>query len=515
MKANTAARTDVDIPAHFIRGVEADQPWPPRRYAWYVAAVLTCAYTLSFIDRQVLGLVLEPIRRQLHLTDTQVSLLAGSAFALFYVTLGLPLGRLADRASRRNLILVGIFFWSLMTVACGLASSFWQLFAARVGVGIGEAALSPAALSMISDYFPPEKRARPLAMYTLALAVGSGLAYMLGGSVSAAVAAMPHFSVPLIGHLEAWQATFVAVGAPGMIFALILLTIREPLRRGIRRPAASADKSADIPVARARDVLDFIWKENRRTFVVLFFGYSGFTLYADSVIVWMPTVFARRFGWTAGEIGMRIGSVLLVCATVGILASMAIASRFQAKGSPDALMRTSLLMGLALTPLGILLPLTDSPTMALAVMAPVVALSFGLYAMVPPMLQLITPNQMRAQVSAVFSLFNNVIGLMIGATSVALLTDYVFHDAARVHHSLAVVAAIVLPLSTYLAWRGLPHLGRSVLAAQSWMRSPAGEPGIQKPRVTRAALFTSALEDPPGRKTPLPTTTRRGRDVPD
>jgi hypothetical protein len=172
--------------------------------------------------------------------------------------------------------------------------------------------------------------------------------------------------------------------------------------------------------------------------------------------------------------------VLLVCATVGILASMAIAARFQAKGSPDALMRTSLLMGLALTPLGILLPLTDSPTMALAVMAPVVALSFGLYAMVPPILQLITPNQMRAQVSALFSLFNNVIGLMIGATSVALLTDYVFHDAARVHHSLAVVAAIVLPLSTYLAWRGLPHLGRSVLVAQSWMRSTAGEPGIQK-----------------------------------
>jgi MFS family permease len=200
---DAVAGEEVAEPAqHSSSRVEADPPWPRRIRGWYVAAVLTALYTLSFIDRQVLGLVLEPIRGHLGLTDTQVSLLAGSAFALFYVTLGLPLGRLADRANRRNLILAGVFLWSLMTAACGLASSFWQLFAARVGVGIGEAALSPAALSIISDYFPPEKRARPLAMYTLALAIGSGLAYLVGGSISAAIATMPHFRIPLIGHAD-------------------------------------------------------------------------------------------------------------------------------------------------------------------------------------------------------------------------------------------------------------------------------------------------------------------------
>ena len=240
-----------------VFNTQSGPPWPPGARAWYVTAILTALYTLAFIDRQVLGLVLEPIRRHLLLTDTQASLLAGSAFALFYVTLGLPLGQLADRANRRNLIAAGVLLWSLMTAACGLASSFWQLFAARVGVGIGEAALSPAALSMISDYFPPERRARPLATYTLALAIGSGLAYLVGGSISAAVAGMPDFRIPFIGHVEAWQATFITVGAPGIVFALLVLTIREPLRRGVRtsRPALTATAP---PVASVRDVFNFI-----------------------------------------------------------------------------------------------------------------------------------------------------------------------------------------------------------------------------------------------------------------
>lgn len=443
-------------------------PWPRPRYAWQVVAVLTAAYTLSFIDRQILGLVLEPIRHDLLLSDTQVSLLAGTAFAIFYVTLGLPLGRIADRANRRNLIIGGVLLWSLMTAACGLADNFWELFATRVGVGVGEAALSPAALSIISDYFPPQQRVRPLAMYFLAPAIGSGLAYLLGGTVSAAVSASPDLHLPLLGPLAAWQLVFIIIGTPGMAFALVILSIREPVRRGVRG-ATSGMQHGRMPVARTRDIVHFIARENPQTFAVLFLAYGGFALHADSVFVWVPTLFIRRFGWSPAEIGLIMGSVVLVCATLGVLASMSIAARLQARGSVDAVLRTSLLMGAALTPLGILLPLVSSPGAALAVLAPVSALSFGLFAMIAPTLQLITPNQMRGQVSAVFSVFNNVIGTMIGATSVALLTDYVFHDPLRLHHSLVVVAALTLPLSSALMWWGLPHFSRSVVRAESWM----------------------------------------------
>lgn len=449
--------------------------WPRRSHAWYVVIVLTAAYTLSYIDRQVLGLMLEPIRHQMNLSDTQVSLLAGSAFALFYVVLGLPLGRLADRANRRNLIAAGIFLWSLMTAACGLAGNFWQLFAARVGVGVGEAALSPAALSIISDYFPPDERARPLTLYSLAIAIGSGLAFLAGGYMNALVTSLPHLQIPVFGPVVAWQATFIAVGAPGMIFALLILSIREPVRRGVRWSSAHVGPSSGgVPVAKVGEVVRFIWNENRQTFAVLLFAYGGFALYVDALLIWLPSVFARRFGWSPGHTGITMGLVIVICATAGILASVGIASRLQKRGSADALVRTSFLMALVLVPLGILLPLMDSPAWILALLAPVMALAFGLFAMAIPLLQLIAPNQMRAQISSIFSLFNNVIGLMAGATCVALLTDHLFHDPARVHHSLAVVATAVLPASTLLTWWGMPHISRSITVAKTWMGGTVG-----------------------------------------
>jgi MFS family permease len=454
------------------------EAWPRPRYAWYVVCALTAAYTLSMIDRQVLGLVLEPIRRDLRLSDTQVSLLVGSAFALFYVALGVPLGRLADRANRRNLIFSGIFLWSLMTSACGLANTFWQLFAARVGVAVGEATLSPAALSMISDYFPPKKRTRPLAAYFLALAMGAGLAYLLGGAVSAAVANMPGLHFPIIGSRHAWQMVFLVVGTPGMIFALVLLTVREPLRRGIRLTAVSRAPRADMHAVRVREVLHFIWHENRQTLALLFIAYGGFALFADVTLVWMPTILIRRFGWSLSKIGLSMGLVILVSATIGILSGIALASRLQSRAPATALVRTSLIMGLVLTPIGMLVPLANSPAYVLALLAPAVALSFGLFPMGPAIVQLITPNQMRAQVTALFALFNNLMSLTLGATLVGLLTDYVFHDPMRAHDSLLVVTAIVLPLSTYLLWRALAHVERSIVAAGSWIEN-VGSPTIR------------------------------------
>lgn len=205
--------------------------YPNPRYAWYVVCVLTVAYLLSFLDRQILALLVGPIRQDLDISDTQVSLLGNLAFGIFYTLLGLPLGRAADRFSRRGIIAAGVATWCLMTAACGLARNFVQLFLARVGVGVGEAALNPAALSMISDYFPRRTRGRALTFYNMGVSLGVGVALIFGGQVIAWVAAAPPVELPGIGVLRAWQTVFILVGLPGLLIALLMLTVREPVRR--------------------------------------------------------------------------------------------------------------------------------------------------------------------------------------------------------------------------------------------------------------------------------------------
>lgn len=438
--------------------------WPKPGYAWYVVLILTLAYTLSYIDRQILALVLEPIRQDMAISDTQVSLLAGMAFAMFYVVMGIPLGRLADRINRRNLIMFGIFLWSLMTALCGLAQNFWQLFIARIGVGVGEATLSPAAYSMIADYFPPDQRIRPLSSYNIAIPIGSSLAFIVGGTISYILGQIPTVDWPLVGVLRPWQVTFFAVGLPGLIFVLIMLTVREPVRR--ERGPAVVNTTKGVPF---RQVLHFVFHENRKTFLVIFLAYGGLVLYSVALTIWLPTLFVRKFGWTISQIGLAQGSILLVFATLGIILSMNLATRLKQRGQKDGLMRTSLIMGVLATPPSIALPLLDDPIWILALYCPIALLCYGLYAVVPAVLQFITPNQMRGQVSALFSFFNNVIGLMLGITYVALITDFVFQDGSKLNYSLCIVAITTMPPSLYGLWWGLRHYRDSTIRAEAWM----------------------------------------------
>src|SRR6185436_764223 len=221
----------------------AEHASPNPAYAWFVVIVLTLAYTCSFIDRQILTLLIEPIRRDLHISDTQVSLLGGLAFSIFYTTLGIPIARLADQTHRRNLMAAGLAFWSLMTAACGLARSFWGLFAARVGVGVGEAALSPAAFSLLADYFPPRKVALAVSVYSMGLYFGAGLALMIGGSVVKAVSSAPMHDLPVVGEVFSWQLTFFIVAALSLPVLLLMSLIRGPMRRAHGRPAATTDEA--------------------------------------------------------------------------------------------------------------------------------------------------------------------------------------------------------------------------------------------------------------------------------
>jgi MFS family permease len=199
-----------------------------------VVGVLTFVYIFSFIDRQILNLLVRPIRRDLGISDFQMSLLMGFSFALFYTLFGIPLGRLADSRSRRTIIAVGFTVWSLMTAGCGLARNFVQMLLLRVGVGVGEAALSPAAYSIITDYFPPKRRATAISVYSMGIYIGSGIAFIVGGLVAGLAAAQETWNVPLVGATRPWQVVFFIVGIPGVFLALLMYTVREPARRGIK-----------------------------------------------------------------------------------------------------------------------------------------------------------------------------------------------------------------------------------------------------------------------------------------
>src|ERR1700737_877766 len=223
-----------------VFGSRAQQDdFPPRGYAWAVVAILIATAVLAYTDRQVLSLLVDPIRADLGISDTQVSLLLGTAFAVVYGIAGLPLGYLADRTSRRNLIFCGVLIWSIGTIACGLSQSFGQLFAGRLVVGLGEAVLSPAAISLISDYFPPSRRGMAEGCFLSGIAMGIGAAILIGGGVLHFVQLGALAGTPLATQAP-WRLVLLLIGAPGLLWALAILAIREPVRRTTGPPPAVA-----------------------------------------------------------------------------------------------------------------------------------------------------------------------------------------------------------------------------------------------------------------------------------
>src|ERR1700726_4429522 len=213
-----------------MQPVAEEGPYPRRSYAWSVVAILIATAVLSYTDRQVLSLLVDPIRGELGISDTQVSLLLGTAFAVVYGIAGIPLGFLADRTSRRNLMFAGVLVWSCGTLACGFSQTFGQLFAARIVVGLGEAVLSPAAISLISDYFPPSRRGTAVGFFLSGIAMGSGAAILIGGGVMHAVESGALAATALASEAP-WRTVLLMIGGPGLLWALVILLIREPIRR--------------------------------------------------------------------------------------------------------------------------------------------------------------------------------------------------------------------------------------------------------------------------------------------
>lgn len=442
----------------------AEPAWPSPVYAWYVVGVLLLAYTLSFIDRMILSLLIGPIREALDISDTEVSLLVGLAFALFYTLLGFPLGWLADRSHRRNLIIGGVTVWSAMTACCGFANSYATLFLARVGVGAGEATLSPAAFSLLSDYFPREKLARAIAVYSIGVPLGSGIALILGAFVVQSVLQSPPVDLPFLGTVEAWRLIFLWVAAPGLLIAALMLTVREPYRRG-RATTANA--------AAQRGLLRFL-AAHRWAVSAHLLGMGLISLVMYGTMAWVPTFFFRTYGMPVPEAGLYFGIIMAIGGAGGLLTGGWLSDRMLKAGRKDAPLRTMLLSCLFGGPFLVAAMFMPSAWTAFIV------LGIGMYlatwhGVAGAALQLITPNEVRAQITAVYFFVANLIGLGLGPTAIAAVTDFGFGYDGALRWSIAIVAGCGMALAGLILWLGLKPYARSTIAAEAgWAPSGAG-----------------------------------------
>ncbi len=397
-------------------------------YAWYVVFILTLANISSFIDRQILSLLVGPIKRDLHLSDMQMGLLMGLSFALFYTLFGVVIGRFADKFNRRNIIIAGVTVWSLMTAMCCGVRNYGQFFAARMGVGVGEATLGPSAYSIISDYFPRNRLARALSTYSMGIFIGSGLAILIGAGLISRLPTTGMVHVPIMGDIFPWQMLFIYIGLPGILIALLMLTIKEPARKDmIKKENVEKDLSLE-------EALAVIWAQRKVYFnISLGASFTAFVSYGSSG--WIPTYFQRTFGWSMREVGFKYGLIVTIFSALGVLVGGWLADRYVKRGVLDGKVRVGFISGIAILLSSFNFLLSDPNMILLSLAFPAFFLSFAFGASVAAV-QEIMPNRVRALASSIFLFFVNIIGLGGGPLVVAFFTDYVFRDESLIKYSL-------------------------------------------------------------------------------
>ncbi len=439
--------------------------YPATSYAWYVTVILTLAHIVSFLDRQVLALLVEPIKRDLDINDTQMSLLLGLAFAIFYTVMAIPIGRLADRKSRRTIIIAGISAWCVMTAMCGLARNYWQLFVARIGVGVGEATLTPSALSILSDYFPRDRRGAAIGFYNMGVSVGAGIAFVVGGQVIGFVTDAPPVTLPVVGELYAWQTVFLVVGLPGLVVAALMATVREPRRHG--RIVANDGAAQTEEQISLRDVMLF-FRARIKTYGGLALVVAGSTILGYGFLSWMTSMYLRTWDWTVPQIATGIGIVLLIAGPIGVNGGGWLADRWYRQGKKDAHLRVMTLCAPVMLVSSTALPLMPTPELALLMFVPHILGAAGITAAGGAALMLVTPNQLRAQATAIYYFIISLAGLTLGPTSVAVFTDYVFRDEASLRYSMTIIGFAAPLMSVVAALAMRRSYLTSVAESETW-----------------------------------------------
>jgi MFS family permease len=397
-----------------------------------------------------------PIKRDLGgLSDTEISLIIGLAFSLVYSLSTLPLARIADRHNRRNVIAAGIFVWSLMTALAGIANSYWKLFLARMGVGVGEASLGPASTSLLADSFEPHRLPLVYGIVGASPFIGTGLANIVGGPLIDWLEARPNFVVPVLGELFSWQVVLIAVGLPGILLAAVMFTIREPARRGVTAQSAQGFSIAEV----------WAFVRSRGRYLSLhFLGYLCLSIQGFAFMTWVVEFFVRKHAWSRTEIGLTYGSIALVVGIAGSVWAGWYAGRLLRRGGSDAPMRVAFYCTLGLGPVAIVLPLLDSGWAAALLLVPITFFMSMPSGLSNAALQAIAPNQMRGQLIALYLVCVSFLSYLFAPLIIGLMNDFVFGREDAIDISLATLATVNYAIAAVALWASLGPLRRAVAA---------------------------------------------------
>jgi MFS family permease len=423
---------------------------------WQLVFVLTLAYTVSFLDRYFLNLLVEPIKRAFALSDLRVSLLQGFAFSIFLVVSGLPLGRLIDRSRRLTILSAGVAIWSLATMGCGLVSSYEGLLLCRIWVAAGEATLLPAGASLLFDAVPRKRLGLAFGVFSTGSNLGGGLAFLLGAALIAQLAREPALSLPLIGALAPWQEAFLIIGAPGLFLALWIVLLREP-----ERPNGSSS-----PRTSFRSAVSF-YPAHATSLICLMLANGFAAMSAQAIAAWMPSVLIRAYGYSVPHAGSSFGLLVIFCGIGGVVLGGLIGDRLVARGHNDGRLRAIIAGSLAALPFCAAAPIAGTDVATIALLVPALLFGTMFIGNSGAALQEILPSRLQGLTTAIAVLVANFIGLGLGPTAVAMIGDLVFRDEAKLPAALAIVCVAALSLSIISGVLALAPYRRSLEAFAS------------------------------------------------
>lgn len=425
------------------------------RYAWYAVGVLMLANVSYWIDRQILSLLAIPIQRDLGISRTQLSFIASVPFAIFSTLLSVPIARVADSGHRRTVLTAGVALWSVMTALCGLAGTYGRLLAARIGVGVGEATLQPSATSLIADLFRRERVATAMSVYSTAIFLGSGLAYFIGGWIVGLVSARERWVLPLVGAIHPWQTVFMVVGLPGLLIAVLMLTIREPER-------VSATRGAE-PMS---ELLRYV-RVHARTFVCLSIGFGFSATVNIGIAFWLATFLIEKHGWTPARAGMVQGSLTMTIGMLGVVAGGWLADRLVRNGRTDGPLRVGIIGALGMLVSATAYPLAPSAWWAVAWLVVVNFFAAFPWGAASSAVAEAMPVSMRAQGTSLYFVIVNLMSVGLGPVAVAFVADYVLGTRSAIAGALAIVNIVGMTAAILLLLVGMPAYRRTLAARET------------------------------------------------